>query len=80
MLRFAGAAALVIGVVLLALVVLLLLALLPRVRVDVEKAPGRPAGAYGRIRLAQVEAPPAERETKTCKKRRPSQSLTAKKP
>lgn len=54
MLRFAGAAALVIGAVLLALVVLLLLALLPRVRVDVEKTQDGPLGltvGYGWLRL-----------------------------
>ncbi|MCI8880715.1 MAG: DUF2953 domain-containing protein [Clostridiaceae bacterium] len=54
MLRFAGAAALVIGAVLLALIVLLLLALLPRVRVDVEKAQDGPLGltvGYGWLRL-----------------------------
>ncbi len=80
MLRFAGAAALVIGVVLLALIVLLLLALLPRVRVDVEKTQDGPLGltvGYGWLRLRLL---PRKEKPKPAKKAPAKPKPAAKKP
>ena len=80
MLRFAGAAALVIGTVLLALIVLLLLALLPRVRVDVEKTQDGPLGltvGYGWLRLRLL---PRREKPKPAKKAPAKPKPAAKKP
>ena len=80
MLRFDGAAALVIGAVLLALIVLLLLALLPRVRVDVEKTQDGPLGltvGYGWLRLRLL---PRKEKPKPAKKAPAKPKPAAKKP